>query len=101
MIPQAVGMKEENFCILAGPLPSESIVSSYQEALDKTKKLGLPRKQPVAAVSDLWCGQPAGLMQKLTSAKLVVQEPHNVSGDVFEEAINTYRCEMCILSPFI
>ena len=53
-------------------------------------------KQPVAAVSDLWCGRPSGLMQKLSSAKLVVQEPHNVSGEVFEEAIDTYRCEMCI-----
>lgn len=34
-----------------------------------------------------------GMMQKLSSVKLVVHEPHNVSGEVFEEAINTYRCD--------
>ncbi|KAK9819452.1 hypothetical protein WJX74_007251 [Apatococcus lobatus] len=37
------------------------------------------------------CWSASGLMQKLSSVKLVVQEPHNVSGEVFEEAINTYR----------
>ena len=64
-------------------------------------KLGLHVEQFVAAVPDLWYGKASGLMQKLSLAKLVVQEPHNVSGEIFEEAINTYRCEMCILGPFI
>ena len=30
-------------------------------------------------------------MLKLSAIKLVVHEPHNVSGEVFEEAITTYR----------
>ncbi|KAK9866284.1 hypothetical protein WJX84_009214 [Apatococcus fuscideae] len=37
------------------------------------------------------CWSASGLMQTLSATKLVVQEPHNVSGEVFEESINTYR----------
>ncbi len=36
-------------------------------------------------------------MLKLSAIKLVVLEPHNVSGEVFEEAITTYRQAMLIV----
>ena len=39
----------------------------------------------------VWLWRGAGLYQELSACKEVVTEPTNVSGEVFDEAIKTYR----------